>query len=58
VVNVIKLFNVVAPVPPWSIAIVVPSQVPVPIVPTVVKDDVTTLLPKVVAFKTEVPPTV
>ena len=47
--------NEVAPVPPLFTAIVSADQVPVPIVPTLVNDEPTTELPKVVAFKTEVP---
>ena len=40
--------NVVNPVPPYPVAIVVPFQTPVPIVPTLVKDEETTVLFKVV----------
>ena len=43
------------PVPPYVGETIVPCQIPVPIVPTVVSDDVTTPDPRVVAVKTEVP---
>ena len=43
------------PVPPYVGEIMVPCQVPVPIVPTVVRDELTTPDPRVVAFRTDVP---
>jgi len=47
--------SVVAPVPPLATAIVVPFQTPVDIVPTLVRLEFTTPLPKVVALSTLVP---
>ena len=53
--SVIVLPELFTPVPPYCPATRVPCQVPVPIVPTVVKLEVTTAEPRVVAFRTEVP---
>jgi hypothetical protein len=52
---VIVLPELFTPVPPYCPAITVPFQVPVPIVPTVVRLEVTTAEPRVVAERTEVP---
>ena len=46
---------VVAPVPPFAIAIVVPFQTPVAIVPTDVSEDPVTPEPSVVPERTDVP---
>ena len=52
---VIDLPVFATPVPPYAALIVVPCQVPLPIVPTVVREEVTTAPPRVVAFRTDVP---
>ena len=52
--NVIVLVPLFTPVPPYVPAIIEPCQIPVPMVPTLVKLDVTTLDPSVVALSTDV----
>jgi hypothetical protein len=52
---VIVLPELFTPVPPYCPATTVPCQTPVPIVPTVVRLEVTTAEPNVVADKTDVP---
>ena len=45
----------VSPVPPLLVAIVVAFHVPVPMVPTLVSEELTTLEPRFVALRTVVP---
>ena len=53
--SVIVLLPLLTPVPPYVGDIIVPCQVPVPIVPTVVRLELVTPLPNVVAVRTSAP---